>query len=135
MIINRFYCKFQLCQTYLLLNHHFTCTTIVNTKYFSTISRKIYIQVYWHQQKVNTWAAILDNSIIGPCLIDRNLSMHTYLNLFQNSISSLCSRAEYHFDKIWFQQDGCLVHNAIKTTILLKNTCLESIISRSNTIL
>ena len=52
-------------------------------KIFIECTRHIYTQ---NQQKVNVWAGILNEAIIGPFFIKGNLNVDNYLTMFQDEI-------------------------------------------------
>jgi len=74
-------------------------------------------------QKLNVWARILGNEIIGPIFIDGNLTAELYLNLLQNKIDPLITQSlqnqvdeESWLDErhLHFQQDGAPPHYALR---------------------
>lgn len=63
-----------------LVNRH-------NCRYWDTENPKIVSEgKSQYRQKVNVWAGILGNHIIGPFFIDGNLNGRVYLDLLQNRI-------------------------------------------------
>ncbi|KAJ8936931.1 hypothetical protein NQ318_007055 [Aromia moschata] len=78
-----------------------------------------------YPQKVNVWAGILGNSIIGPFFIDGNLNAEKYLNLLRDQIIPTLQRLNINLEEIWYQQDGCPAHNAIAVLEMLENTRQE----------
>lgn len=70
-------------------------------------------------QKVNVWAGLVGNNIIGPFFIRENLNGNGYLNLLRNEvvpalatlfpIANIGDHPNAHF---WFQQDGAPPHFA-----------------------
>lgn len=87
-----------------------------------------------YPQKVNVWAGILGNSIIGPFFINGNLNADKYLELLRNQIVPAVQRLNINFDDIWYQQDGCPAHNAIRVQQFLETTFPNRIISGKGTI-
>lgn len=70
-------------------------------------------------QKVNVWAGILNNTIIGPFFFDQNLTGDRYLQFLQNDlIPSVAhvfpnpNQPDMPDRSIWFQQDGAPPHFA-----------------------
>jgi len=64
-----------------------------------------------YPQKVNVWAGILKDQLIGPFLIDGNLNATKYEDLLRNQIiPRIREIAGDSFDEIWFQQDGAPPH-------------------------
>jgi len=75
-------------------------------------------------QKVNVWAGILGNKIIGPLFIEENLTGDLYLHLLENVIDPLITESlENQTDQhgnllldeqaLFFQQDGAPPHYAL----------------------
>ncbi|KAJ8940346.1 hypothetical protein NQ318_012643 [Aromia moschata] len=76
--------------------------------------RELHTQI---PDKVNVWAGIIGENIIGPFFIDANLNGETYLALLQNNvaptIANLCpaeGNPQFPGNAIWFQQDGPPAH-------------------------
>jgi hypothetical protein len=65
-----------------------------------------------YPQKVNVWAGILGNNIVGPFFINGNLNGERYLQLLQQQILPAIRNLNVNLEEIWFQQDGCPAHNA-----------------------
>lgn len=72
-------------------------------------------------QKLNIWAGILGNYIIGPLFINENLIGELYLTLLRDIIDPMITQVvenavgedgqlEFDADNIHFQQDGCPAH-------------------------
>ena len=61
-------------------------------------------------QKINVWAGILGNEIIGPVFIEGNLNGELYLDMFENVIDPLITES---LENLHFQQDGALPHYAV----------------------
>lgn len=68
-------------------------------------------------QKVNVWAGIIGNRIIGPYFIRENLTANGYLNLLRNHVvPDLINlfpnpeNAQLIRNDIWLQQDGAPPH-------------------------
>lgn len=84
-----------------------------------------------YPQKVNVWAGILCNHIIGPFFIDGNLTAQKYVDLLTDdivpAIQNLVGRA---FENVWFQQDGAQVHFALIVRHLLNNVFPQRWIGR-----
>ncbi|KAJ8953315.1 hypothetical protein NQ318_012109, partial [Aromia moschata] len=72
-----------------------------------------------HPQKLNIWAVIVANRIIGPFLFEETLTGERYLEFLQNDIvPALAVIFPYENDPdipdntLWFQQDGAPPHYA-----------------------
>lgn len=64
-----------------------------------------------YPQKVNVWAGILNNNLIGPFFIDGNLNADRYETLLRDQIiPRIREIAGDNFDETWFQQDGAAAH-------------------------
>lgn len=88
-----------------------------------------------YPQKVNVWAGILCNRIIGPFFIDGNLTAEKYINLLnEHVIPAIRNIVGEAFDNVWFQQDGCQVHFAVIVRNLLNDIFNGKWIGRRGTI-
>lgn len=75
-----------------------------------------------YPQKVNVWAGILNNSIVGPFFIDGDLNAAKYLDMLRNQIiPRIREIAGDNFEQTWFQQDGAGPHYAIIVRNFLNN--------------
>lgn len=75
-----------------------------------------------YPQKVNVWAGILCNRIVGPFFIDGNLNAQKYVNMLNDEIiPAIQEIVEHAFDHVWFQQDGAQMHYALIVRNLLNN--------------
>lgn len=77
-----------------------------------------------YPQKVNVWAGIIGNQIIGPFFIDGNLNGNRYLQLLENNIIPAI-RERFNINDVWFQQDGCPAHNTRNVTNFLNRLFRE----------
>lgn len=73
-----------------------------------------------YPEKVNVWAGIVRNHIVGPFFIDGNLNGNKYLELLQNNIVPTLTNLypdpanpQVPANVIWFQQDGAPPHYQI----------------------
>lgn len=82
-----------------------------NCRYWSDVNPHWMIEAHTqHEQKVNVWAGILGNSIVGPFFIDGNLNGQKYLEMLeQNIVPAINGIAQDLYDPI-FQQDGAPPH-------------------------
>lgn len=75
-----------------------------------------------YPQKLNVWAGILCNQIVGPFFINGNLTGEKYVNLLNNQIIPEIQRiVGVMFGNTWFQQDGAQCHFALIVRQLLNN--------------
>lgn len=82
------------------------------TRYWSRENKHIHVVGRTqYPQKVNVWAGILGNRIIGPFFYNGNLTTERYLDLLQNQVLPAIQDLP-NFNQIWFMQDGCPVHNS-----------------------
>ena len=63
-----------------------------------------------YPEKVNVWAGILGNHIIGPFFIDGNLTGQKYLDLLRQRIIPEIRNLNENIDDIWYQHDGAPAH-------------------------
>lgn len=82
-----------------------------NTRYWSRENLHISLPTRTqHPQKVNVWAGLIGNRVIGPFVLDGNLNGRKYLELLQNRVVPAI-RENFDTNVVWFQQDGCPAHN------------------------
>lgn len=87
-----------------------------------------------YPQKINIWAGILGDYIVGPFVINGNLNGERYLQMLQEEIIPAVRNLNVDFDEIWFQQDGCPAHNARTNLEFLRTTFPERLICSRGTI-
>lgn len=64
-----------------------------------------------YPQKLNVWAGILNNQLIGPFFIDGNLNAIQYENMLRMQIvPRIIEITGANFEHTWFQQDGAAPH-------------------------
>lgn len=73
-----------------------------------------------YPQKINIWAGIFNNHIIGPFEIIGNLNSENYLELLVNEIGPALGEVANENREVWFQQDGCPAHFGVDV-----RTCLD----------
>lgn len=88
-----------------------------------------------YPEKLNVWAGILGDNIIGPFVVDGNLNGVKYLDLLRTRIIPAVRRLNVDFDAIWFMQDGCPAHNSRLVREFLENTFPNRVISGKGTII
>lgn len=82
-------------------------------------------------QKVNVWAGILGDRIIGPFFIDGNINSENYVRLLTAQIvPCLQNITGDAFENVWFQQDGAPAHYATTTRNFLNQTFINKWIGR-----
>lgn len=89
--------------------------------------RSVYSSQSQYPHKINVWAGILNQNILGPILIDGSLNGGKYLDLLQGAISDhlLALGSE---DELWYQHDGCPAHNDVLAIEWLHNTFSGNVI-------
>lgn len=64
-----------------------------------------------YPQKLNVWAGIINNRIVGPFFIDGNLTAVKYEDMLRNRIiPAIQAIVGDDFHQTWFQQDGAAPH-------------------------
>lgn len=64
-----------------------------------------------YPEKLNVWAGILNNRLIGPFFIDGNLTAAKYEAMLRNEIvPTIKEIVRDNFENVWFQQDGAAPH-------------------------
>lgn len=75
-----------------------------------------------YPQKVNVWAGILNDTIIGPFFIDGNVNADTYEQLLRNQIiPRIREIVGDNYGETWFQQDGAAAHYGRNVRAYLDN--------------
>ncbi|XP_020295795.1 uncharacterized protein LOC109860838 [Pseudomyrmex gracilis] len=88
-----------------------------------------------YHQKLNVWAGISGNNIIGPFFIDGNLNAENYLTLLQNGIVPAIQQLfGEEFDNVWFQQDGAPAHFGLQVRAFFDHIFPEKWIGRRGTL-
>ena len=91
-----------------------------NCRYWSDSNPRIYHEVHTqHPQKLNVWAGIFGDNLVGPFFLRGNLTGEMYLELLQEAVDpALTAIIENQHDRyvenrIMFQQDGAPPHYAL----------------------
>lgn len=82
-------------------------------RYWSTASQHRALPLRTqYPQKLNVWAGILGDHIIGPFILDGNLNGERYVELLRNNVvPAVLQLPGIHRHRLWFQHDGCPAHN------------------------
>lgn len=80
-----------------------------------------------HPQKLNVWAGILGNSVVGPFIFNGNLNGPQYLEMLQHNIVPAIHTIR---GDCFFQQDGAPPHYDINVRAFLNQTFPERWIGR-----
>jgi hypothetical protein len=84
---------------------------VQNTRYWAQENPRFNISIRTqYLQKINIWAGIFNNNIIGPFEIEGNLNSATYLDLLVTKVGPALEEVARENQEIWFQQDGCPAH-------------------------
>lgn len=94
-----------------------------------------------YPQKINVWAGIVRNKILGPYFFDGNVNGQKYLQCLQeflipNLVNLFPSRNEpgVHCENLWYQQDGASPHYAVQVRAYLDQVFPNKWIGRRGTI-
>jgi len=99
-----------------------------NCRYWSDTNPRIYNEVHTqHPQKLNVWAGIFGDHIIGPFFLPGNLNGDTYLDLLVNAVNPALieivqNDQRYRGENPIFQQDGAPPHYALPVRQFLDET-------------
>jgi len=94
-----------------------------NLRYWSTENQHRFIETRTqYPQKINVWAGILGDNIIGPFFLEGNLTGESFLELLRNQIVPALAEVVPENEEIWFQMDGCPAHNTLAVREYLQNT-------------
>ena len=88
-----------------------------------------------YPQKLNVWAGMVGDTIIGPFFIEGNLNAVSYEQLLRNQIvPAIQALKGDDFENIWFQQDGAPAHYGVNVRQYLNETFFERWIGRRGTV-
>lgn len=66
---------------------------------------------FQHRWRINVWAGIIGDKIIGPCFLDQSMSGANYLRFLQEQLSDELDELGLHIvRRMWFQHDGAPPH-------------------------
>lgn len=82
---------------------------------------------HWHREvpyqnpwRVNVWAGILGNHLVGPYFFEGNLTSERYAHLLENVLPGLLENIPLATrQEMWFQHDGAPAHTANAITDIL----------------
>ena len=99
-----------------------------NCRYWSNENPHLYREDHTQRpQKLNVWAGILGNSIIGPIFINETLTGEVYRDLLQNTVNPLIMQVIREDEnligqEVFFQQDGAPPHYYVRVRQYLDQT-------------
>lgn len=101
-----------------------------NCRYWSDFNPRIYHEVHTQQpQKLNVWAGIFGDHLVGPFFLPGNLTGEMYLELLQGAIDPALTAIienqndrRYIANRLMFQQDGAPPHYALRVRQYLDQT-------------
>lgn len=100
-----------------------------NCRYWADSNPRIFHEVHTqHPEKLNVWAGIFGNQIVGPFFLPGNLTGEMYLELLENTIHPALveilenNNNEYLENRLTFQQDGAPPHFAARVRQYLDET-------------
>ena len=65
------------------------------------------------RRKVNVWAGIVNDEIIGPHFFEGNLNAQMYAEFLEDHLDGLIHHLPQNIqDRLWWQQDGTPAHTA-----------------------
>lgn len=74
-----------------------------------------------YPEKLNVWAGIINNQIIGPYFFEENLTGPRYLEFLQGYLLPQLNQLFPNRNDLWFQQDGAPPHYAVDVRTYLNN--------------
>lgn len=94
-----------------------------NCRYWSDVNPHWYMEAHTqHPSKVNVWAGIINNRLVGPFIINGNLNSDKYLEMLANQIvPALQQMFGQEINNIWFQHDGAPAHYGHRVRQYLDN--------------
>lgn len=105
-----------------------------NSRYWSNENPHIFTEGHTqYPEKLNVWAGILGDQVIGPLFIQGNLNGAVYLDMLENAINPLITEAvenqrdadgnlQLDEEQLYFQQDGAPPHYVLPVRQWLQNT-------------
>lgn len=103
-----------------------------NFRYWSDVNpHEMHENHTQYPQKLNVWAGILNNQIIGPFFIEGNLTAARYLEMLTDQIIPAVQAANNgQINELWFQQDGAPPHWGVNVRHYLDQTFPQRWIGR-----
>lgn len=73
----------------------------------------VHVNHYQREFRVNVWAAVINDQIIGPIFLPLRLDGPSYQEIIINRLPDMVREIGINIDEIWFQQDGAPPHWAL----------------------
>lgn len=106
-----------------------------NTRYWATENPHVYVDTHTqYRQKINVWAGILGNNIIGPFFVNETLTGERYLQLLMEDICPTVDAVADDVHTVWYQHDGAPGHYYRPVREFLNQTFENSWIGRGGAI-
>jgi hypothetical protein len=111
-----------------------------NCRYWSDSNPRVFHEVHTQQpEKLNVWAGIFGDRLVGPFFLPGNLTGQMYLQLLEDAIDPALTDIienvpEYDEDHLIFQQDGAPPHYALIVRQYLDQRFLRNWIGRRGSI-
>lgn len=92
-----------------------------NCRYWARENQHLYFPTRTQfPQKINVWAGMVGNNILGPFFLEDNLTAELYLQLLQERIVPAVNNLG--IENVWYQHDGAPCHSARIVSEYLNNT-------------
>ncbi|KAL7286606.1 hypothetical protein TKK_0019105 [Trichogramma kaykai] len=107
-----------------------------NCRYWSDVNPHWMVEGHTqYPQKLNVWAGIINDTIIGPFFIEGNLNATSYEHMLRTQIvPAIRALKGEEFEFTWFQQDGASPHYGVRVRNYLNDVFFERWIGRRGTI-
>lgn len=93
----------------------------------------IKVNHFQHEFKINVWAGIIGNFIVGPVILPRRLTGENYLDFLQNTLPELLEDLPLQLRRdMWFMQDGAPPHFSLNVRNHLNEQYPHKWIGRGN---
>lgn len=108
---------------------------VQNCRYWSQENQNRFVETRTqYPQKVNVWAGIFGQRIIGPFFLNRNLNAEYFLELLEDQILPTLNDVARENQEVWFQMDGCPAHNTAVVREYLNTALNSNVIGPNHTI-
>ncbi|GFW90970.1 uncharacterized protein TNCV_1758441 [Trichonephila clavipes] len=105
-----------------------------NCRIWSEANPQVYVETPLHPEKLTVWCALWAGGILGPYFFKNDEGHNVTVNgdRYRGMITNffIPELNNHDVQEPWFQQDGATCHTARVTIDLLKDTLVDSLISR-----